>query len=264
MASDSRTPPVATAVRCVLLDDDARTRQLATAALGQAGFVVECAANGDEALALLERECSVALVADERFLRKDDSQLRRRVHRDYPLLSIVVLSAAPSLESAVAAVADRAVAYLVKPLDTEQLVQSVRDAAERLQLQRQFQTIQQRLEGWGSELHDLQELLGPAEAAASRATLQGYFALTMRQVTASLADLYRLCHAAALVGGEDQAEEATTRYELTTAQTMLRETIAVLEQTKSSFRSKQLGRLRHRLEDVLQRIDSRSEPERPA
>lgn len=69
----------AAGARVLVADDDARLRHLFTTTLENAGFKVEQAANGDEALRAVERSCPNLLLADLVMPGLSGDELARKV-----------------------------------------------------------------------------------------------------------------------------------------------------------------------------------------
>src|SRR5437867_2727142 len=69
-------------MRILVVDDSSPHRRMLTAIFGHAGHQVLTAADGEAALALLERESVNAVVSDVRMPKLDGFQLCRAIRRD--------------------------------------------------------------------------------------------------------------------------------------------------------------------------------------
>jgi two-component system chemotaxis sensor kinase CheA len=129
-------PPVAEPVRVrqriLVADDSLTTRTMERYILEAAGYEVELAGDGAEALALLqERGCDV-LVSDVEMPGLDGIQLTERVRaepglRDLPVILVTSLDSATDRERGLQAGAD---AYIVKTsFDQDQLLRTIREIA---------------------------------------------------------------------------------------------------------------------------------------
>ena len=111
--------------RVLVVDDEQAVQQLLVRLLVAAGYDVRTANNGEDALRALEQE-TVDLVVTDLVMPKADGMAVLRVlrerHSDVP---VVMLTGAPTTESAMHAVRYRADAYLTKPVDPSALISAV-------------------------------------------------------------------------------------------------------------------------------------------
>ena len=82
--------------------------------------------------------------------------------------------------------------------------------------------------------------------SASGTTTDAYLSLTLSNILSLLLDLKRFTEALTHQPGQKELLEQVTLHRA------VKETIEVLERTKQSFKSKELGELRRRLELLLQ------------
>jgi EAL domain-containing protein (putative c-di-GMP-specific phosphodiesterase class I) len=112
----------------LVVDDETEVRQVMVRMLSNAGYVVCTASDGVEALAIIEREAIDLIVTDIGMPKADGMTVLRSV-RDRSLeLPVLLVTGAPTTESAIRAVRDRATEYLTKPLDNETFMDAVRRA----------------------------------------------------------------------------------------------------------------------------------------
>jgi two-component system chemotaxis response regulator CheB len=141
LTADPQAPAAAPA-RVVVADDSALMRQIVSASLARAGIrVVGAAADGDEALAICERERPDALMLDLTMPGLDGLGVLKRLRATTPQLPVVVVSAFSPAQGAraVDALAEGAFDLVPKPgagdgLDgfADQLVDKVRAATAGL------------------------------------------------------------------------------------------------------------------------------------
>ena len=118
----SARPPVV-----LIVEDDAGTRDLLAMALRDDGFAVEAAEDGRAALALLEGVRPDLILLDLRMAGMDGRAFAR-AYRAGPGPHAPILLTSTTPNPAPAATEIRAVGYLVKPFDIEELLAAV-DAA---------------------------------------------------------------------------------------------------------------------------------------
>ncbi|MGD8375848.1 MAG: sigma-54 dependent transcriptional regulator [Acidobacteriota bacterium] len=108
--------------RLLVTDDEATQRTMLQAILTRAGFEVETARDGAEALERLQNENFDVLVTDQRMPGMDGLTLLERARSLDPSLPVVLMTAYGSVSSAVAAMKQGAADYLTKPFEREELL----------------------------------------------------------------------------------------------------------------------------------------------
>jgi EAL domain-containing protein (putative c-di-GMP-specific phosphodiesterase class I) len=160
----TREAPATSTVLAV--DDDEQLLGAIVRVLERDGFSVISATNADDALAAVARGGLDVLVSDIAMPGKDGIELLRATREHDLDLPVVLMTGAPDLVSAVAAVEYGALRYLTKPFELESLVEVVRDAA--------------RLRRLASAKRQALSLLGTHTGEASdRAGLEAIFARTL-------------------------------------------------------------------------------------
>lgn len=122
--------------RILLVEDDRELRSLLAEVLEDAGYAVDAASSGQEALAFLARREPALVITDlmmPGLTGKDVLVEARRVHPD---VNVVVITAFGSIESAIDMVKEGAFDYLTKPFSNDELLLSVQRALEERQLRR--------------------------------------------------------------------------------------------------------------------------------
>ena len=122
------------AAQILIVDDKSSFRFLLEGYLREAGYATVCAAGGAEALETLER-CAIDLILSDLVMPEMDGvTLLTEVHRRFPSLPFVVITAHGSVESAVAAIKQGADNYLLKPLHREELLLTISRSLEGARL----------------------------------------------------------------------------------------------------------------------------------
>src|SRR5438874_8855269 len=137
--------PVLDMPYCLVVDDEARLRQILMHVMRREGFRCVEAANGAEALEVL-REYPVTLVlSDLRMPKMDGMALLRAVRQHYADIAVVMVTAVPDVEQAVSCLANGAMDYLIKPFLLEEVRARVSQALDRRRLILENRQYQERL-----------------------------------------------------------------------------------------------------------------------
>jgi len=135
----------AAALRVLVIDDDKNIRATLSVCLEGMGCEVRAVANGDAALsALAERACDVAFL-DLRLGTESGLDLLPRLLHESPALSVVVVTAYATVDTAVEAVRRGAADYLPKPFTPEQIRHVVEKLAAERGTRRRLDELEQEL-----------------------------------------------------------------------------------------------------------------------
>lgn len=140
--------------RILIIDDEASLRYSLTRILQGAGHSVTTAAGGREGLDYLAQQPFDLVYLDIRMPEMNGIEVLKTIHRKFPLVAVILFTAQPDLNSAVQAMREGAIDYLLKPLKpqvilerTESLLaQRQRDLRKR-EIETQIETLQAELLG---------------------------------------------------------------------------------------------------------------------
>jgi len=119
------TTAAAQGPRILLVDDDADLLRLLSIRLGGAGYQVTTADSAQKALGLLAAQLPQLVITDLRMAGMDGMALFEAIHRDHPLLPVIILTAHGTIPDAVAAMRRGVFGYLTKPFDARTLLDDV-------------------------------------------------------------------------------------------------------------------------------------------
>ena len=108
--------------RLLVVDDEEPQREMLGNILMRAGFEVETAADGREALERLEQDGFDLLLTDQRMPNLDGLELLERVRKLSPGLPVVLMTAFGTVSTAVDAMKRGAADYLTKPFERDELL----------------------------------------------------------------------------------------------------------------------------------------------
>lgn len=115
----------------LLIEDDDVFREACLQVLTRAGFAVEAIADPRLAAERVKTRRFGAVVSDIRMPNEDGISVLREVRQLDPDMPFVLMTGAPTMETAVSAVEYGALRYLQKPFDIDVLVAVVREALQR-------------------------------------------------------------------------------------------------------------------------------------
>lgn len=131
----------------LVVDDEETIREIVSSMLGGAHFRTRQAANGVEALALLESGEEFDLVLSDLMMPEmDGNALLEKAKERYPDMPIIMVTAVHDIQAALMALRNGAYDYLLKPFEREQLLATVRRALEKRRLQRENDNYRTNLE----------------------------------------------------------------------------------------------------------------------
>jgi putative two-component system response regulator len=126
--------PRAEALRCLVVDDEPRLRQVLVRLMESDGFTCLQAANGADALDVLRRMPVTLVLTDLRMPQMDGVELLRQVRARYPDTAVVMITAVAEVETAVSCLAIGAMDYLTKPFHLDEVRARVSQALEKRRL----------------------------------------------------------------------------------------------------------------------------------
>lgn len=115
----------------LLVEDDHPTRLALAYQLTYAGYRVSEAANGEEALSLLDQTAFACVLTDVVLGRVDGLAVLHAARSQPYRPSVILLTGYGSLETSITALREGALDYLLKPCTQEQLMASVREGVKR-------------------------------------------------------------------------------------------------------------------------------------
>jgi DNA-binding response OmpR family regulator len=119
----------------LIVEDEAITREALRDWLTDGGYAVETAEAGEKALqAIAERDFGIVIL-DLKLPGKDGIEVLREAKETRPRLKGVIITAYPSVETAVEATKEGALDYLPKPFDLNQLEKIIRDTLGAVQVE---------------------------------------------------------------------------------------------------------------------------------
>ena len=130
----------------LVADDEEGLRFMLGQLLGKEGYTVKEAEDGEQAVAMAEREDFDVIILDVKMPRMDGLEALGRIRRIRPNTPVLVVTAHGSAKTAHQAIAAGAYDYFIKPFDNIEMRIIVKRAIERRNLQKQVESLQQEVE----------------------------------------------------------------------------------------------------------------------
>ena len=248
---------VAEAPRVLLADDEETFRRSTARLLEQAGYQCDCVQDSQEARRFLTKDHDV-LISDIRMPGNMQLEFLREVRSRFPLLPIVLVTGYPSVQTAVESLRLSFTDYLLKPVDWSDLHHAVGEAVKKTAMLRMTAAVREEASRLASSLELLHDNLPQLGSGINESELAWSLDTYLSQSFAQMGVLSERIRAVLTRQFHAKAEAPTDVCRmmqcprLTVYREALEGTVEVLAKTKNSFRSKDLGLLRAKIEQLLQ------------
>ncbi len=145
----------------LVVDDEPKICELLGQILTARGCAVRLAYDGLDALGKFQQQPAEVVITDIKMPKLSGIELLRELKHLDPLLNIVVITAYPSIEGAVAAMKEGACDFITKPFDVAQIQAIIYRCQQRISLSRQLRTAGEgalKLEELNRRLAELNDL----------------------------------------------------------------------------------------------------------
>ena len=124
--------------RILVIDDDTPIRETLSLALETAGFKVDSAKDGQEAIAKSNENFYNLVVVDWRLPDIEGTKLLGELKETPPRMAKILLTGFPSMDNAIDAVNNCADAFLVKPVKLEALVSKIKELLKKQEEEKDY------------------------------------------------------------------------------------------------------------------------------
>jgi len=237
--------------RILIVDDDEVFLRFAAELLGLDGHRCDCVGDPESALGRLAQGGYELVIAGVRVFGRLELEFIRSLCRAVEGISVILVTGHPSFSSAVQSIHLPVVAYLVKPVESGELRRHVRVGIDRFRVYRSVMGLRDRLRDWDRNLVRIRDVLDVGKEDGFPLSLDTFLKLTVVNLSGVLLDLVYLVESVSVVKSGRQVCHLFSCPRLEELTRALVHAVGVLRKTKSSFRSKELGKLREELEEVL-------------
>jgi two-component system response regulator AtoC len=117
--------------RILIIDDEDSIRKTVSLTLQYAGYTVDTAENGKQAIEKTKDNFYNLALIDIRLPDMEGTQLLTALKETTPKMVKIILTGYPALENAVRAVNEHADAYLIKPVNTDELLKVIKESLDK-------------------------------------------------------------------------------------------------------------------------------------
>ena len=230
----------------ILVADDEQAFRLATRAfLRQQGYECEVAPDAAAAAEWLGKAEFDLLISDINMPGNSGLEFIQRLPGVAAGLPVILVTGHPTFQSAARSVGMQVVAYLVKPADPDELLHIAERAIASRRAFRSLNANRERINEWLADLAKAEESLTRRETQHAGTPADDASRQALHDVASMLRDLQQFAGTLA-----HRVEVRETNSD-TAIEGVLRDAVAVLQKTRQSFKSRELGELRRRLEALL-------------
>jgi DNA-binding NtrC family response regulator len=232
-------------LRVLFVDDEETFLESSCDLLRREGYTCNCTRDVGEASDWLRVGAYDLVIADINMPGNANLEFVRQLAAQDDPVPVILVTAYPSITSAIESLELSVVAYLVKPFEFSELVGKVQSAARRVLALRAVREELDRLRDYRQSLLRTELLLRDSPGGQP---LRTFVDVAMHNVIDILASLR------SVVDQSPGAEAELLQWPAARGdgvREVLRDAVATLERTKSAFKSKELGELRRKLEGLL-------------
>ena len=128
----------------LIVDDEASIRQSLSGILSDDGFDVQTAANGYEALKIIESEAPDIVLLDIWMQGMDGIETMKEIKKDNPTIPVILISGHGNIETAVKATKMGAFDFIEKPLSIDKIILTINNALNFRRLEEENQYLRKK------------------------------------------------------------------------------------------------------------------------
>ncbi|MFC2111281.1 sigma-54-dependent transcriptional regulator [Bacteroidota bacterium] len=147
-------------ISILIVDDEESVRDSLYNWFIDDGYIVDCAENAKQALAILESKNFDIILADIKMPGMDGMEMHRRIRSLNKDSIVIIMTAFASVSTAVQALKDGAYDYITKPFDPDDLSHLIRNAANQISLKVENTVLRNKV----ITLENVDDLIGGSEA----------------------------------------------------------------------------------------------------
>jgi len=124
--------------RILVVDDEESIRRTISMTLEHAGYMVDTAENGGRAITKTEQNFYNLALIDVRLPDMEGTELLTALKETTPRMVKIILTGYPALQNAVTAINKGVDAYLIKPVNSDELLRVVKEHLDKQKRSKQY------------------------------------------------------------------------------------------------------------------------------
>jgi CheY-like chemotaxis protein len=236
----------------LIADDEQEFLVSSSALLRSQGYECDCVKDSQAAVNRLRERQYDLLIADIEMPGNQNLSLIRNVPQITKGLPVIIVTGHPSIQTAAQSVQLAVSAYLLKPIDPDDLFSAVEQAVGRFRAYQVVSRHWRRLQENSQDMQYLESLMRTGAGCVEPVPWHAFPNMTLLEILESLREMENYVLVMAGQKGSPAGsvdENAPSPAVLLAA---IQQTIEVLEKTKNAFKSKDLGDLRRKLQALVE------------
>ncbi len=240
--------------RILVADDNETFLRSTTELLGREGYECDSSPDAETALRMMRTSRYDLLIADIHMPGNFDLELIKKISKIAQGMPTILVTGNASVDTATQSIHLPVIAYMTKPFDPDKLLVHVRNSIKQYKAYCAAENTSRRLQEWQKDLMRIKQLISNASESAGSLPINAFFKLTFQNITGSLLDLENLIEGVGKESGEQHACSLLDCPSLTKMKSGLMESVEVLRKTRESFKSKELAKLRNKLDTIVKSV----------
>jgi len=178
--------------KILLADDEQIFRDSTAELLRREGYHCDCVPDAHAAAEKLTKESYDLLIAVIKMPGNPDLELIKKLSELAKGTPAILVTAFPTQSSAIESVRLPVSAYMVKPIDFEELKNNVEAAIRKKQLFNTVLNTRTRLEQWHSDIEQMEKFSRENEDKEFTASVKNFLDLTLCNISAAFSDVKNL------------------------------------------------------------------------
>lgn len=132
--------------RLLVVDDEKGIRNVLGITLADAGYVVDTAENGEEALALFRKKNPAIVLTDIKMPGMNGITLLKKIKKENPDAEVIMITGHGDMDLAIKSLQNKAVDFVTKPINNDILDIALNRAHEKINMREQLRSYTENLE----------------------------------------------------------------------------------------------------------------------
>lgn len=133
-------------IRLLVIDDEENMRHMLSTVLGKAGYRVDCAPDGYEALQMINETCYDFILCDIKMPKMGGMEFLKAARTKVETTTVIMMSAYGTIDTAIEAMKLGAYDYISKPFKTDEVYLTLKKAEERENLKKENLQLKERIQ----------------------------------------------------------------------------------------------------------------------